>query len=146
MRSELKEWIRQPAITSNTFSLMDAFSVNPAGLLLQPSDCKQSTLPQISSSPAVCLSIAHCLLSCNLKSQLPAPASSPLFGGSAECFNCPRADGWLHYTMQSAANNPKSCQWQVFFTINMLVDKKKKKKKWVNYELQSVIIINQTTT
>lgn len=96
---------------SNTFSLMDAFRVNPAGLLQQPSDCKQSTLPQISSSPAVCLSIAHCLLRCNSwMSQSPAPASSPLFGGSAECFNCPRAGGWIALQhAQSAANNQKLC-------------------------------------
>lgn len=93
--------------SSNTFSLMDAFSVNPAGLLQQPSDCKQSTLPQISSSPAVCLSIAHCLLRGNSRmSQLPAPASFPLFGGGAECFNCPRAGGWTECTVCS--QQPKS--------------------------------------
>lgn len=82
--------------SSNTFSLMDTFSVNPAGLVQQPSECKQSTLPQISSSPTVRLSIAHCHSRCNSRmSQLPAPASSPLLGGSAECLNYPRAGGWM---------------------------------------------------
>lgn len=39
--------------SSDTYSLMEALSAHPAGLLQQPSHCKQSTLPQISSSPAV---------------------------------------------------------------------------------------------
>lgn len=42
------------------------------------------------------LPIAHCLLRWySWMSQLPAPASCPPFGGGAECFNRPRADGWV---------------------------------------------------
>lgn len=41
-------------------------------------------------------------------SQLPTPASSPLFGGSAECFNCPRAGGWIAVQReQSTVNKPQ---------------------------------------
>lgn len=99
---------------SHTFSLVDILSINPARLLRQSLHCKQSTLSQTSSSPAVCLSIAHCLLRCNSRmSQLPALASSPLFGSSAECFNCPRAGGWISLQhAQSAANKPKLCSCQ----------------------------------
>lgn len=118
--------------TSSTFSLTKASNVNPAGLLQQPSDCKQSTLPHISSSPAVCLSIAHCLLRCNSRmSQSQAPASSPFFGGSAECFNCPRAGGWIALQKaQCAANKPKTLQWTSISLKTCWCI-----KRWVNYEL-----------
>lgn len=117
MISATHELIPQPAInwphpalfpqwTPSTLSQQDDYS--------SLYDCKQSTLSQASSSPAVCLSIARCLSRCNSRmSQSPAPVSSPLFGSSAECFNCPGAGGWIALQhAQSTANSPKLCPCQ----------------------------------
>ena len=137
-KNDDKKWA--PGMNSATcnhclhFSLMAPVSVNPAGLLQQPSECKQSTLPRISSSTVVCLSIAHCLLRCNSRmSQLPAPASFPLLGGSAECFNCPGLVAGWHYSMHGQQPTTQHSARGKDFTINMLVDNKKKGTPWAPF-------------
>lgn len=133
MRSEKKG---MNSASSLHFLHWVAFSVNAAGLQ-QSSDCKQSTSPQISSSMTLCLSIAHSLLRCNSRmSQWPASASSPLFGGSVECFNCPRQVAGLRYMHRAETITRNSAK---DFTVHPCWEK-------VNYSLQSVIVIIKMTT
>lgn len=126
MRSGQKELILHPVFTSPHLTLfISLMGIRP---LQQHWECKQRTLPWISSSPIVCLSIAHRLLRCNSRmSQLPAPASSPLLGDSAECSNYPRAGGCIaFYSMQSSQTTTwKSVHAMGYITeSNMVVNEK----------------------
>lgn len=121
MRNGPQEWILQPAITLPHLTLFHWW---------MPSELTQQdyySSPQIANKALCHRFPVHRLCACQsltaswgaihgwVSRLLPHPLL--FFGGSAECFNCSRAGGWIALQhAQSAANNPKlcSCQGRVF--------------------------------
>lgn len=121
MRNGPQEWILQPAITLPHLTLFHWW---------MPSELTQQdyySSPQIANKALCHRFPVHRLCACQsltaswgaihgwVSRLLPHPLL--FFGGSAECFNCPRAGGWIALQhAHSAANNPKlcSCRGQVF--------------------------------
>lgn len=130
-KNDDKKWA--PGMNSATcnhclhFSLMAPVSVNPAGLLQQPSECKQSTLPRISSSTVVCLyqsltaswGAIHGWVSC----LLPHPFLFLVAVQSA--LTAPGLVAGWHYSMHSLQPTTQHSARGKDFTINMLVDNNK---------------------